>query len=126
MKQHTVPLTVICLCADWCGACREYRLVFNALAASFPACRFVWMDVEDEADTVGDLDIETFPTLLVSCADQLLFAGPVLPRAADCRRLIESLEVNWCTGEAAPASRLPTDLQRTYGAIAHAVRGRTS
>lgn len=124
MTRPAAPLTVTCLCADWCGACREFRPLFDVLAASLPAHRWVWVDVEDEADTVGDLDIETFPTLVVGCADTLLFAGPVLPRVADCQRLIESLEADWRTGTAAPASRLPTDLQGGYGAIARAVQDR--
>ena len=40
--------TVVCLCAGWCGVCREYRAVFDALAAAHPQVRFDWVDVEDE------------------------------------------------------------------------------
>ncbi len=126
MTRPTAPLTVTCLCAEWCGACREFRPLFDALAASVPAHRWVWVDVEDEADTVGDLDIETFPTLVVSGADTLLFAGPVLPRVADCQRLIESLEAGWRAGTPPPSARLPADMQRAYGAIAQAVQGRAA
>ena len=56
---------VVCLCAGWCGVCREYQPLFGALAVQHPGIRFQWVDVEDESDVVGDLDIETFPTLLM-------------------------------------------------------------
>src|SRR6218665_64909 len=95
------PWWAICLCPDWCGACRDYRSSFDALArppppptpppargwpfalrragaapcrdyrSSFdalarahPGVRFEWVDIEDEADIAGDLEFETFPTLL--------------------------------------------------------------
>ena len=33
----------ICLCADWCGTCRDYRNLFEALAPAHPGVRFVWL-----------------------------------------------------------------------------------
>ncbi|OGB05940.1 MAG: hypothetical protein A3G29_11395 [Burkholderiales bacterium RIFCSPLOWO2_12_FULL_64_99] len=85
----TPSLDIVCLCADWCGTCREYAQVFEALQQALPAHRYRWIDIEDEADALGDIDIETFPTLLVSCGGRVLFAGPVLPRLGDAQRLIE-------------------------------------
>lgn len=82
-------LDVVCLCADWCGTCREYAHVFEALQQALPAHHYRWIDIEDEADALGDIDIETFPTLLVAHAGRVLFAGPVLPRLGDALRLIE-------------------------------------
>lgn len=54
-------------------------------------CRFVWIDVEDQADLVDDLEIETFPTLLVGDSDGLNFFGAVTPQADVLRRLVSSL-----------------------------------
>ena len=85
----TPSLDIVCLCADWCGTCREYAQVFEALQQALPAHRYRWIDIEDEADALGDIDIETFPTLLVSCGGRVLFAGPVLPRLGDAQRLVE-------------------------------------
>ena len=48
----TAPLHVICLCAAWCGTCRDYAAVIDTLRAEFPALRFSWVDVEDQADVV--------------------------------------------------------------------------
>lgn len=60
----------------------------DALQQRFPTHRYRWIDIEDEADLVGDIDIETFPTLLVAHAGRVLFAGPVLPRVGDAQRLL--------------------------------------
>ena len=58
---------------------------------TYPDCRFVWIDVEDQADLVGDLDIETFPTLLVASDEGLNFLGAVTPQPEVLRRLVTSM-----------------------------------
>ncbi|MEO6319752.1 MAG: thioredoxin domain-containing protein [Polaromonas sp.] len=83
---------VICLCADWCGLCRDYQAVFEQMAKRFPAFRFVWLDIEDQADLVGDLDVETFPTVLMADAQGTRFFGPLTPQAQTLSRLLDSLE----------------------------------
>jgi thioredoxin-like negative regulator of GroEL len=82
---------VICLCAAWCGACREWKPVFEQLAATHPQVQFAWVDVEDEADAMGDVDIETFPTLLVAQGSRARFFGPVQPSFVQVTRLVGSL-----------------------------------
>ena len=82
-------LLVACLCAAWCGACREYRPVFEALAAQFAGqAEFAWIDIEDDSDALGDPDIENFPSLLLADAEILRFLGPVTPQAQTAERLI--------------------------------------
>lgn len=85
---------VACLCADWCGTCRDYRPVFDQVAAEHPGMPFLWLDIEDQAALVGDLDIETFPTLLIADGAALRFAGPLLPHAGTLARLLGSLEAH--------------------------------
>lgn len=82
---------VICLCADWCGLCRDYQLVFAQMAKRYPAFRFAWLDIEDQSDLVGDLDVETFPTLLLADAQGTRFFGPLTPQASTLSRLLDSL-----------------------------------
>ena len=81
---------VACLCAAWCDACRQYRESFDALAARHPDKRFVWIDIEDEADLVGDFDVENFPTLLIQKRDAVAFFGTVLPDLQLADRLIQA------------------------------------
>jgi len=82
---------VICLCAEWCGTCRDYRPGFDELASRFPGVRFGWVDIEDQADDLGDLDIENFPTLFIQRRESVLFFGTMLPHLSHLQRLIETL-----------------------------------
>jgi thioredoxin-like negative regulator of GroEL len=79
---------VACLCAAWCDTCRQYEAGFDALAARHPDKRFVWIDIEDQADVVGDFDVENFPTLLIQRGDTVAFFGTVLPDLQLADRLI--------------------------------------
>ena len=90
----------VCLCAEWCGTCRDYRALFDTLAPAHPDVRFVWVDIEDEADLAGDLDVETFPTLLIADGQTARFLGPLLPQAGVLTRLLESLRSAPAAGSA--------------------------
>jgi thioredoxin 1 len=81
---------VACLCAEWCGSCRDYRPTFDALAQRFAGrVDFAWIDVEDDSDALGDPDIENFPTLLITAADRALFFGAVTPQPQTAERLVQ-------------------------------------
>jgi thioredoxin 1 len=81
---------VICLCAQWCGTCRDYRAGFDGLAAEFPGVNLRWLDIEEQADDLGDLDVENFPTLFIRRGESVLFFGTMLPHLSYLRRLIET------------------------------------
>jgi hypothetical protein len=49
------------------------------------------VDVEDEAAAMGDVDIETFPTLLVADGRRPLFFGPIQPSGPQLSRLLANL-----------------------------------
>jgi thiol-disulfide isomerase/thioredoxin len=83
--------TVTCLCAEWCDTCVEYRPGFLELAAQFPSAEFRWLDIEDHADEVGDLEVENFPTIRVTRGERVLFHGTQLPIHEHLRRLLEKL-----------------------------------
>jgi thioredoxin 1 len=77
---------VACLCAQWCGTCRDYRSTFETLAQPWP---HVWVDIEDQADALGDADVDNFPTLLVGRGERALFYGPILPHPDHLLRLMQ-------------------------------------
>jgi len=85
---------VACLCAQWCGVCRDYRSSFEQVRAAiqrdFPLAQFLWIDVEDEADLLHPLDVEDFPTLLIAVGDAPRFFGPLTPQAQTLERLVRS------------------------------------
>lgn len=83
------PWLVACLCAAWCRTCGEYRQTFDGLAREFAhEVRFVWVDIEDDEDALGGVDVADFPTLLVAHGDAIDFFGPVLPHAQTARQLV--------------------------------------
>lgn len=82
---------VACLCAGWCGSCREYAVNFAAWAERRPEHHFVWIDIEDQADLVGDLDIDNFPTLLMQQGSTVSFFGTMEPDTRQSERLLQAL-----------------------------------
>ncbi len=84
------PALVACLCAQWCLTCGAYRGVFEALAAEMPNVRFVWVDIEDEADLVDPIEVENFPTLLIGAGHDVRFFGTVMPHADTLKRMVQT------------------------------------
>jgi hypothetical protein len=60
------------------------------VAERHPDKFFVWIDIEDHADIVGDLDVENFPTLLIQHHELVAFFGTMLPDAGIAHRLVQS------------------------------------
>ena len=85
---------VACLCAAWCGTCTSYKNDFDGLAEQFPDKCFAWIDIEDHAELVDELDIENFPTLLIQRDDDVAFLGTMLPDVSQLKRLLASIEEN--------------------------------
>jgi len=87
MKEYRVA----CLCALWCDTCVDYRAGFEALAREFPQAEFAWLDIEDDAEAVGDLEVENFPTIRVTRGEEVLFHGVQLPMHEHLRRLLREI-----------------------------------
>ncbi len=104
--ERVATTHVACLCAAWCRLCDDYRAVQEQVAREFAdagvALHWHWVDIEDEAELLGEVDVETFPTLVVAAADTVRFAGPVLPHADVLRRMLRA-----CTVEAEAGTRWP-------------------
>lgn len=79
---------VVCFCAAWCGTCRDFQQLFDVLGRDHPQATFRWIDIEDEPEWLGDLDLETFPALVILRDGAVRFAGAVPPVAAPLARLI--------------------------------------
>lgn len=81
---------VVCLCAAWCGTCREYEAGFKELEAQYPEVGFLWLDIEEEDSGVEDWDVENFPTLLIQRDELVLFFGPMLPHHGILRQTLDT------------------------------------
>lgn len=100
-----MTLHVACLCAAWCRTCESYEQVFEAACSELPQAglQVRWIDIEDEAELIGDLDIETFPTLLIADDNQVRFAGPLTPQPETLRRILRAHLDDASPARAAPA-----------------------
>jgi thioredoxin-like negative regulator of GroEL len=86
---------LLCLCAAWCHLCTDYAPLFAAvgqrLRADWPQLTSRWIDIEDEAELVGDLDVPTFPTVVVLHGTRVLFHGALPPQAEVLERVVRGL-----------------------------------
>ena len=89
--QSNREYLVACLCAEWCDTCVAYRPGFLAMAERFPRAEFRWVDIEDDAEAVEEIDVENFPTILVRRGEETLFHGVMLPHHEHLQRLLEKL-----------------------------------
>jgi thiol-disulfide isomerase/thioredoxin len=97
-------LRVVCLCAAWCGVCRDYAAPFDEAATAFAArAEFTRLDIEDEAELLGSVDVENFPTLLIARGAQVLFFGTVTPHVQTLTRLVQGA----LAGELRPLADAP-------------------
>jgi thiol-disulfide isomerase/thioredoxin len=107
-------LLVACLCAQWCGTCRDYQPLFDKLQLEFPLIRFLWIDIEDESDLVDPVEVENFPTLLIADPNKVRFFGMLTPHIETLRRMIQT-HLEHDTGHStvdAPAAQLAQRLRQ--------------
>lgn len=110
--------TVVCLCAEWCGTCRDYRQAFERRARARDDAVHVWLDIEDDSDWLGDMDIETLPTLLVLHGTRPMFFGPVLPHLDVVDRTLRALGQHGPAGDPVPAEH-----REAVGRVIERLRG---
>jgi len=92
LTQHPAQTLVVCYCALWCDTCTQYRPQFERLAAQWPQYGFVWVDIEENPEWLGEADVQDFPTLLVQDAHgRNLFFGAQLPYIGHLERLLQHL-----------------------------------
>ena len=82
---------VVCFCAAWCDTCGIYRTKLAALAETLEDTIFVWADIEDYPELLGEEDVEDFPTILIEASNQVQFFGTMLPHINQLERLLETL-----------------------------------
>ena len=87
--EHTL---VLCFCAAWCDACKAYQPKFEALGQQHPEISFVWVDIEDYPELLGDEDVENFPTIAILQEDHVRFLGTLLPHIEHLNRLIQAMQ----------------------------------
>jgi thiol-disulfide isomerase/thioredoxin len=104
--------SVVCLCADWCGVCKQYQAVFEGLAQRHGDASFHWVDIEDEADAIGDVDVDTFPTLLIAHGADVHYFGAMTPQPEVLSRTIGGFMT-----DPSPSGRVPREASDLWGRV---------
>jgi thioredoxin 1 len=84
-------LVVVAFCAAWCDSCAEFRTTLERIAQARPHALFVWLDIEDDSEICGDIDIENLPTLAIYRGERVLHYGVSLPMEGSVSRLIDGI-----------------------------------
>jgi thioredoxin reductase (NADPH) len=99
---ETAAPAVVALCAAWCDTCNEFRATLERIAELRPDTLFLWLDVEDDSDVCGDIDIENFPTLAIYRGGLLLHYGVTLPLEGPVSRLVDEIRARPDSAGSAP------------------------
>ena len=105
-------LVVISLCAAWCHTCGEFRETFERIAVERGDVGFVWLDIEDDHEICGDIDVENFPTLAVFRGDVPVHFGVSTPQEATLARLLDEL-----ASRTVSARHVPEEVRALLGAL---------
>jgi thioredoxin-like negative regulator of GroEL len=108
LSVSTRPL-IVCFCAAWCDTCTVYQQKLKVLSDQLIDHVFVWVDIEDHPELLGDEDVENFPTLLIERNGQKQFFGTMLPHIDQLERMIQAT----ATGDHNAAANTLPDV-RTY------------
>ena len=92
--------------APWCGPCRAFAPVYEAVAAKNPDITFAKVNTEIEQTLAAAFEIRSIPTLMILRDRVLVFSQPgAMPQAAldDLIRQVRDLDMDHVRAEIAAA-----------------------
>jgi thioredoxin 1 len=77
LKKENIDLikkgvSIIDFSATWCGPCRAFAPVFDALAEEMPHVTFFKVDVDEQQEIAATYNIRSIPTLIILREGQIL------------------------------------------------------
>ena len=75
--------------ASWCGPCRSFAPVYEAVSEENPDVVFAKVDTERESELAGSFGIMSIPTLMIFKERVLLYSEPGALPPAVLRDLVE-------------------------------------
>lgn len=76
-------MIIIDFWAPWCGPCKNFGPVFEAISDKYPGLVFAKVNTEEEQELGGMFQIRSIPTLMIFRDQIIIFAQPgALPGSA--------------------------------------------
>ncbi|WP_321950775.1 thioredoxin family protein [Paraburkholderia bannensis] len=108
LKTPSSRLIVLLGAQSWCMKCRELRPLFEAAAHEVPQDAWLWLDLEEHAEFIGDFLPEDMPLLLVYRAGALVHA--VIASQAELHDVMRGRSDSSLANSTHIAPAAPTDL----------------
>jgi len=77
--------------APWCGPCRQFAPVFEAMSESHPDMVFAKVNTEEQQSLAGQFQIRSIPTLMVFREQIIVFSQPGALPPASLQTVIEKV-----------------------------------
>ncbi len=85
-------MRLILFCAEWCGSCREFKEHFNSINRD--ELSKVWLDIEDDASLIDEIDIDNLPTILAVSGDgHTYYFGEIPPNKTFLEKILQDISL---------------------------------
>ncbi len=98
--------------AEWCGPCRTFGPIFEAMSEKYPDLTFAKVDTEAEQELGAYFGIRSIPTLMIFREQTVLLAQPgALPAAAleDLIQQVQALDMEEVRRQIAEQEAAPAE-----------------
>ena len=87
-SEESGAIKILVVCADWCSVCRGYKVTLNDLSEF----DINWIDINDFESLTDEIEVETFPTVIIFNEMDVLFLGAVEPNKNALISLLSALK----------------------------------
>jgi hypothetical protein len=87
-SEESGAIKILVVCADWCSVCRSYKVILNDLSGF----DINWIDINDFESLTDEIEIETFPSVIIFDETDILFFGPIEPNKNSLTSLLSAVK----------------------------------